>query len=103
MWLKGADYTTENQTLLLSMNTTKQNELNLQFHVYLKIQCYVSSLKTRYPTGKLKKYQENVTVGGRFNSTRKRFRNGPELANWCMFYELPRESKIRIVQTKTVP
>ena len=84
------------------MNTAKENELYLQFHVYLKIQCYVSSLKTRYPTGKFKKYQENVTVGEGFNSIRERFRSGPELTNWCIFYELPRESKIRIVQTKTV-
>ena len=62
VWLKGADYTIENQNFLSSINTTKCNELNLQFHVYLKIQYYVSSLKTRYPTGKFKKYQENVLL-----------------------------------------
>ena len=85
------------------MNTVKENELYLQFHVYIKIQYYVSSLKTRYSPGRFKKYQENVTVGGGFNSIRERFRNGPELTNWCNFYELPREPKIRIVQTKTAP
>ena len=53
------------------MNTAKENELYLQFHVYMKIQYYVSSLKPRYPTGKFKKYQENVTVGGKFNSIRE--------------------------------
>ena len=85
------------------MNTAKENELFLQFHVYLKIQYYVSSLKTRYPTGKFKKHRENVTVGGGFNSIRERFRNGSELTNRCIFYELPGESKIRMVQTKTAP
>ena len=73
------------------MNTANNNELYLQFRVYIKIQYYVSPLKPRYPTGKFKKYQENVTVGGEFNSFRERFRNGPELTNWCIFYELPRE------------
>ena len=73
------------------MNTAKENELLLQFHVYLKIQYYVSSLNTRYPTAKFKKQQENVTVGGGFNSITERFRNGPELTNRGIFYELPRE------------
>ena len=85
------------------MNTAKENELTLQFYVYLKIQNYVSSLKTRYSTSKFKKYKENVTVGGGFNNIRKRFRNGPVLTNWCIFYELPRELKTRIVQTETAP
>ena len=89
--ISGAGYTTVSQNFLQSMNTTKERELNLQFHVYVKIQYYVSSLKPRYPTGKFKKYQENVTVGRGFNSIRERFRNGPELTNCCKFYELPRE------------
>ena len=83
------------------MNTAKENELYLQFHTYVKMQYYVSSLQPRYPTSKFKKDQENITVGGGFNIIRERFRNGSELTNWCIFYELPRESKIRIVQTKT--
>ena len=89
--------------LLQSMDTKKENELYLQFHVYIKIQYYVSFLKPGYPISKFKRYQENITVGGGFNSIRERFRNGPELTNWCIFYELPIESKIRIVQTKTAP
>ena len=101
--ISGAGYTTESQNFLQSMSIAKENELYLQFHVYRKIQYYVSSLKTRYPTGRFKKYQENVTVGGGFNIIKEWLRNGPELTNWCIFYELPRESKIKIVQTKTVP
>ena len=38
-------------------------------------------MKPWYPTGKFKKYQENVTVGGRFHSIRERFRKGPEMTN----------------------
>ena len=33
----------------------------------------------RYPTAKPKNYQQNVTVGGGFNSISEKFRNGPEL------------------------
>ena len=47
-----------------------------------------------------KSTKKNI-VGGGFNSVRERFRNGPKLTNWCIFYELPRESKIKLVQTKT--
>ena len=66
------------------MNIAQENEL----YLYIKIQYCVTSLKSRYPTAKFKKYQENATVGGAFQG---RFVNGPELTNWCIFYELPEE------------
>ena len=70
------------------MNTAQENEL----YLYIKIQYYVTSLKSRYPTAKFKKYQENATVVGGFNSIREGlYTNGPELTNWCIFYELPEE------------
>ena len=34
------------------MDTAKENELCLQFHVYRKKQCSVNSFKPRYPTVK---------------------------------------------------
>ena len=55
------------------------------------------------PGGFCPRTQKNIIVGGGFNSIRERIRNGPKLTNWCIFYELLRESKISIVQTKTVP
>ena len=54
------------------MNTTKENELYLQFHVYRKIQCSVSSFESWYPTAKPKNYQQNVSVGGGFNNIDQR-------------------------------
>ena len=49
------------------MNTAQENEL----YLHIKIQYYLTSLKSRYPTAKFKKYQENATVGGGFNSIRE--------------------------------
>ena len=73
------------------MDTSKGNEIYLQFHLYRKVQCSVSSFKPRYPTSNLRNYQQNVTVDGGFNSIKERFRNEPELTNRCIFYELLRE------------
>ena len=54
VWLKAVifvtGYTTERQNFLQIVDTAKENELNLQFHVYRKIQCSVSSFESRYPT-----------------------------------------------------
>ena len=57
----------------------KENELNLQFHFYRKIQCSVGSFKPQYTAAKPKNYQQNTTVGGGFNSIRESFRDRPEL------------------------
>ena len=43
-----------------------------------KIQCSVSSFKPGYPTAKPKTYQQDITVGGGFNSLKESFRNGSE-------------------------
>ena len=59
----------------------------IQFHAYRKIQCSVNSFKPRYPIAKPKNYQQQVTVGGGFNSIRDSFGNEPELTNWCTLYE----------------
>ena len=63
----------------VNVDTAKGNELHLQFHVYRKIQCSVSSFKPWYPTAKPKNFQQNVTVGEGFISITESFRNGPEL------------------------
>ena len=65
--VSGASYTTVSQNFLWTMNTAQENEL----YLYIKIQYYVTSLKSWYPTAKFKKYQENATVGGGFNSIRE--------------------------------
>ena len=73
------------------MNTAKENELYLSISCLQKNTVLCQFSWPRYPTAKLKNYQQNVTVGGAFNSIRESIRHGPEMTNWCIFYELPRE------------
>ena len=67
----GAGYTTEHQSFLWIVDTTKENELYHQFHVCRKIRCSVSYFNPRYPTAKPKATNrtsllvEDISVSGK--------------------------------------
>ena len=68
--------------MFLTFQGLSDKTIKISYHLHFKPQ---------YPTAEPRNYQQNVTVGGAFNSIRESFRNGPEITNWCIFYELPRE------------